>query len=289
MPACCIAFADVIRPDTAASAKPIPPPPGPSKTFTIDIPMPADADVATSFEQLRLSHEGAIDNLVDVSEGTSEGEGDENDNNCFHRHGVGGRNHGYDVTMAEGSPVPPGDWLATSLTDGPPSGTGSVVSQASSLPVGASALSTPPSCAALGGSGGVGGTARSREGLAAAPPAAAASSKSPQGNQRTAAVSLGLRPQFNLDSAAALLATFRNDMLAHFPCIVIEDAATVTDLARERPFVLLAVLAASSSSRTLQGHNLYDEEFIKILGLKFVAGGDRSVELLQGLIVYVTW
>jgi len=78
-------------------------------------------------------------------------------------------------------------------------------------------------------------------------------------------------------------------MLPHFPCVVLSPEATVSDLARERPFVLLAVLAVASSTRTLQGHSLYDEEFRKILGLKIVAGGERSIELLEGLIVYVAW
>ncbi|KAK0749241.1 hypothetical protein B0T18DRAFT_323294 [Schizothecium vesticola] len=101
--------------------------------------------------------------------------------------------------------------------------------------------------------------------------------------------SLALRPQFNLDSAAGLLATFRGVMLAHFPCVVLEDEGEGGTWAAERPFVLLAVLAAASSSRSLQGHSLYDEEFRKILGFKFVAGGERSLELLQGLVIYVAW
>ncbi|KAK0656786.1 hypothetical protein B0T16DRAFT_319036 [Cercophora newfieldiana] len=107
--------------------------------------------------------------------------------------------------------------------------------------------------------------------------------------QRTVASALGVRPQFNLDSATSLLATFRDVMLPNFPCIVLPKEATVSDLARDRPFVLLAVLAVASSTRTLQGHSLYDEEFRKILGLKFVAGGERSVGLLEGLVVYVAW
>jgi len=78
-------------------------------------------------------------------------------------------------------------------------------------------------------------------------------------------------------------------MLHTFPCLVLKPDASVADMARNKPFVLLAALAAASSSRTLQGHSLYDEEFRKILGLKFVAGGERSAELLEGLIVYTAW
>lgn len=80
-------------------------------------------------------------------------------------------------------------------------------------------------------------------------------------------------------------------MSLFFPVFSVPDGATVPDLARDRPFVLLALLAAASGSRTALrgGGSLYDEEFRKILGLKFVAGGERSVELLVGLLVYSAW
>ena len=78
-------------------------------------------------------------------------------------------------------------------------------------------------------------------------------------------------------------------MLAHYPVIVLRPDETVASLAATKPFVLLAILAAASGSRTLQGHSLYDEEFRKVLGLKFVAGGERSISLLQGILIYCAW
>ncbi|KAI0015205.1 hypothetical protein F4780DRAFT_764917 [Xylariomycetidae sp. FL0641] len=99
---------------------------------------------------------------------------------------------------------------------------------------------------------------------------------------------LGIKPQFNLDSAADLLASFRH-MLPSFPCLVLPPDTNVRTMAREAPFVLLAILAVTSCSVSLQSHSLYDEEFRKVLGLKFVAGGERSLELLQGLLVYCSW
>ncbi|EXA40195.1 hypothetical protein FOQG_01262 [Fusarium oxysporum f. sp. raphani 54005] len=96
------------------------------------------------------------------------------------------------------------------------------------------------------------------------------------------------KPQFNLDSAESLLVSFRG-MLVHYPVIVLRPDETVASLAATRPFVLLAILAAASGSRTLQGHTLYDDEFRKVLGLKFVASGERSMELLQGILIYCAW
>ncbi|KAH6854889.1 hypothetical protein B0I37DRAFT_42122 [Chaetomium sp. MPI-CAGE-AT-0009] len=234
-----------------------PPPPGPSKTFTIDIPMSAEDDIADSMEALRLTHEQGIDLLVpNVSEGDDDDYYDydhDNDNG--------------DREMGDY------DWLDQASV----SGVGSVLSHASSLPVGASALSTPPSSAAAPAPAAPQGPSGGR-----------AQGEAAKGKSRTLA-SLRLQPQFNLDSAGKLLDTFREVMMSHFHCVVLKADETVASMAKDRPFVLLAVLAAASGSSTLQGHSLYDEEFRKILGLKFVAGGERTIELLQGLVIYIAW
>lgn len=98
-----------------------------------------------------------------------------------------------------------------------------------------------------------------------------------------------IRPQFNLDSATSLLESFMKDMLPYFPVIVLPPETSVPVLAKEKPFILLAILASASGIKSLQGHSLYDEEFRKVLGLKFVSGGERSVELLIGLLIYCAW
>lgn len=118
-----------------------------------------------------------------------------------------------------------------------------------------------------------------------------ASIKTPSSSGHSQALSvedLHARPQFNLSSAQSLLDAFQN-MLPYLPCIRLPRDCTVRDLASSRPFVLLAILASAAGSRTLQGHSLYDEEFRKVLGLKFVAGGERSLELLQGILIYCAW
>jgi len=238
-----------------ASAAPRPPPPaGPSKTFTIDIPMTKSDDVVGSLEALRLDHEGFVDRLVEVSSG------DEDDE------------YFYEYDYQE-----PADPQGSCQHAPPPADSAySHASSSVSLPVGASALSTPPSSTVYvppSDESGAGASAPTRHGR----------------SSRQTVASLGVQPQFNLDSAQNLLDTFRTSMLSYLPCTLIPEDATVTSMATERPFVLLAVLAAASSSRTLQGHSLYDDEFRKILGLKFVAGGERSIELLQGLVIYVAW
>ncbi len=105
------------------------------------------------------------------------------------------------------------------------SGSGSGIS-GSSLPLGASATRTPPSPAA---------------------------SKPKATGSRSASSALGLQPQFNLESAETLLKTFMGPMVDNFPCIVLPDDANVYYLSSDRPFVLLAILAAASSSTLCKG------------------------------------
>lgn len=118
---------------------------------------------------------------------------------------------------------------------------------------------------------------------------ASRSASTPSFSARTTHFFSSVQPQFNLESATSLLLTFRERMLPYFPVVVLPLDASVSTLARERPFILLAILAAASACGSLQGHNLYNEEFRKVLGLKVVSSGERSVELLTGLLIYCAW
>ena len=115
------------------------------------------------------------------------------------------------------------------------------------------------------------------------------SASTPSASSRSVHGLSRMQPQFNLDSATSLLCSFRDGMLPYFPVISLPQDATVPSLAKDKPFVLLAILAAASGGRSMQGHTLYDEEFRKVLGLKFVSGGERSLELLVGLQIYCAW
>jgi len=136
----------------------------------------------------------------------------------------------------------------------------------------------------------VSGTSLSWTDSSTTPGAASSEGIQQQQQQRKskAMLDLSIKPQFNLENASKLLASFRY-MLPQMPLLILPEDANVRSLARNAPFVLLAILAVTSCSTNLQGHSLYDEEFRKVFGLKFVAGGERSLELLQGLLIYCSW
>lgn len=106
--------------------------------------------------------------------------------------------------------------------------------------------------------------------------------------QSRSASDMWRKPQFNVASAESLLTSFAT-MLEHLPFVTVPADITVAQLAATRPFFLLAILTVSSGSKAVQKHALYDEEFLKILGLKYVSAGERSLQLLQGLLIYCAW
>ncbi len=103
-----------------------------------------------------------------------------------------------------------------------------------------------------------------------------------------AAADIWRKPQFNTASAQELLKTFVS-ISENLPFVKLPNECTVPQLAATQPFVLLAILTVTSGLGSVQKHSLYDDEFLKILGLKYVSGGDGSLELLRGLLIYCAW
>jgi hypothetical protein len=84
-----------------------------------------------------------------------------------------------------------------------------------------------------------------------------------------------------------LLVTFRS-MAVHFPIWVFPEGASCIDCIKHKPFVMLAMLVASSSANErLQA--ACDIAFRNILARKVIVEGKRSLELLQGLLIYLAW
>ena len=68
----------------------------------------------------------------------------------------------------------------------------------------------------------------------------------------------------------------------------IEDEATVLGLARTKPFLLLAILTVASLSDTSL-HPQLDHEFKRILSAKVIVEGQKSLDFLRGMLIYIAW
>jgi hypothetical protein len=73
-----------------------------------------------------------------------------------------------------------------------------------------------------------------------------------------------------------------------FPFVVIPPHISLGTLRRERPFLLLSILAfGSNGNARLQ--NQLDLELREMLSRKIIVNGETSLDMLQGLLVYLTW
>ncbi|CRG91264.1 Protein SOGA2 [Talaromyces islandicus] len=91
-----------------------------------------------------------------------------------------------------------------------------------------------------------------------------------------------------MESAEALLSTFKTQMIPHFPFIVIYSHETAEYLRKEKPFLFLAILSAASfADMPLQ--RLLGNETKRFIASRMVLNGEVSFDLLQGLLVYLAW
>lgn len=75
---------------------------------------------------------------------------------------------------------------------------------------------------------------------------------------------------------------------ANFPFIVLSPDIPLDSLRYEKPFLLLAILTMTSTSNQ-QLQDQLEAELRESLGRKVIFNGEKSLDLLQGLLVYLAW
>ena len=86
----------------------------------------------------------------------------------------------------------------------------------------------------------------------------------------------------------ALLGLFRRNMADQFPFVVIPASTTATGLETEKPFLLKVILmVASVQDSAFQ--TVMSKEIVEYLGTHLLVGAEKSLDLLQGLLVFCAW
>ncbi|TAQ89648.1 hypothetical protein B7494_g2009 [Chlorociboria aeruginascens] len=85
-----------------------------------------------------------------------------------------------------------------------------------------------------------------------------------------------------------LLKIFQLELTPHFPFVIIPQGTVARNLEQERPFLYSAIiLAASCYTPTTQ--KALARDFVKDLNIRLFEHGEKSLDLLQGLLVYLGW
>ncbi|KAK6342233.1 hypothetical protein TWF730_001710 [Orbilia blumenaviensis] len=78
------------------------------------------------------------------------------------------------------------------------------------------------------------------------------------------------------------------EMSSHFPFYVVPPGTTPTTLRREKPVLLMAMLCtASGSEKRVQ--LVLERDFRRVFSERILMKGEKSLELLQAGLVYLTW
>jgi hypothetical protein len=81
---------------------------------------------------------------------------------------------------------------------------------------------------------------------------------------------------------------FFQSKASHFPFVLVPPKMTLDSLRREKPFLLLSILScAASSNEKLQDQ--LELELRESLSRRVIVNGEKSLDLLQGVLVYLTW
>lgn len=89
------------------------------------------------------------------------------------------------------------------------------------------------------------------------------------------------------EDADALLERYR-PYPANFPFVIILPHVSLESLRRDKPFLLLAILAVSAV-KDIKLQSRLELEFKETLSRRVVMNGERNLELLQGLLIYLSW
>lgn len=76
--------------------------------------------------------------------------------------------------------------------------------------------------------------------------------------------------------------------MAYFPFISIPENTSAEKICQKCPFLLLSILVVSSVDEPLLQKSL-DERFRKVLATRVVMQGEKSLDYLHGLLVYLAW
>lgn len=99
-----------------------------------------------------------------------------------------------------------------------------------------------------------------------------------------------LQPPFGLSWSQATLAltTFRRDHTLHFPFVTVEEDSAAEDLYKEKPFLFRAIMLVASPlprSRVVK----MKRNTLAYLGYRMLVEEEKTLDLLQGLLVVAAW
>ncbi|KAJ9616643.1 hypothetical protein H2200_000362 [Cladophialophora chaetospira] len=90
------------------------------------------------------------------------------------------------------------------------------------------------------------------------------------------------------DEAQLMLDVFRNELMPHFPFVVVAPGVTVTNMKRERPFLFLAVMMMACR-HDIPKQGSIAKAIRDVISQRILIKNEQSLDLLEGMLFYLSW
>ena len=85
-----------------------------------------------------------------------------------------------------------------------------------------------------------------------------------------------------------LFSDFRTEMAQYFPFVVIPPQATASEYRSEKPLLFRTCIAAACHKDPNLQRQM-GEELLKVVGERMILRGEKSLDLLQCILVLISW
>ncbi|KAF2418996.1 hypothetical protein EJ08DRAFT_738932 [Tothia fuscella] len=99
---------------------------------------------------------------------------------------------------------------------------------------------------------------------------------------------LPLKPSISANQAQIYLTRFDGAVGKYFPFVTLPSGWALESILTKRPFLALGIFSAMSQDEPLVHYTL-DAEFRKVLSEKVTMNGERSLDIIQGLLVHIAF
>ena len=97
------------------------------------------------------------------------------------------------------------------------------------------------------------------------------------------------RGLISMETAAQLVAVYVDDLVQHYPIVVLPQEMTANELRKSRPALFLAVIAAAALGINPKSSLMLNQELIRLFADQIFIVGEKSLELVQALLVTVLY
>jgi len=85
-----------------------------------------------------------------------------------------------------------------------------------------------------------------------------------------------------------LLAIFHDTLAPKIPFVVIPRTMSAYDIRTQKPMVYSTIMMATSY-RDISTQSTLGKEILNLLAERLILKGEKSMDLLQGLLIYIFW